>query len=285
MPAPSTLLLYTVLMLLLTIFTYVQARQKESNFKYKTALGYLYITEISFMFFLFLLLFSSPLSPFTYKETSNLKVFLDFFTVYQITVFIFSRTIKSVSDQPYKFYILMLKRVDIMFAKKQWNALQEYSKELKEKFPVDHFNKAIYTRKNHLHAEIELFLTRLELIELKNEVLKGMTPEGLMAYQNEQLEENIDIWSLEDTITVLREHIELEVAQTELLLEEEEVHWSGSIALILVPILERKISESRNRIVQRTTTYINVVVNFLTTYHFYIINLMLIIITLILTIH
>ena len=277
MPAPSSIFLFTFLMMLFAIFIYVRARKNRSSYRYLTAVAYIYVTEIAFMYFLFVLIFSSQHLPFTYHETSNLKVFLDFFTVYQITILIFSRTLLNASNKPYRLYILMLKRADIMLAKNQWNSLRAYSEKLKTKFPEDQFNKSMETKRRELYKAIDLILQRNDLNNQKSKLLNELSQEELENYKSEQRKKNDERWSLEKAIDEVREHVQLEIAQVELLLEEEEVHLSGSIALILIPVLEGKLLGSKNKFVQKTKNIVDVIVNFSKSYRLIIINLLLIV--------
>ncbi len=237
------------------------------------------------MYFLFVLIFSSQHLPFTYHETSNLKVFLDFFTVYQITILIFSRTLLNASNKPYRLYILMLKRTDIMLAKNQWNSLRAYSEKLKTKFPEDQFNKSMETKRRELYKAIDLILQRNDLNNQKSKLLNELSQEELENYKSEQRKKNDERWSLEKAIDEVREHVQLEIAQVELLLEEEEVHLSGSMALIIIPVLEKKLLESKNRFVQKIKEYYKGTFKLLKQYRFVVISLILMIILMLILIY
>lgn len=267
MPEPLSILNFIIVSLMCTAIAFVLSWRKDSNLFYKVALGNVYIGEIAISFLVFVLLIDSPFSPFTYNEKSSLKVFLDFFTIYQITVILFFKTIDGIEERPYHNYLFELKRVNLNLSRQNFDLLIKDYVRLSTKNPKYFYHDFFHLSRELLSLKLELFILKGVSDPFQTQKFKAVSEVSIdgMRDRVEQGEEK----NYEESLNELKQFVENEITQIEIWLEENKDPWSGSIVLRLA--FTNKASDEFKRIRGLLHDYL---FDFL----FIIINLMIILI-------
>lgn len=169
-----------------------------------------YVSEIIFTFGLFCIVIDNTILPLAYDEKSYLKRFIDFFTVYQIGLFVILRIISSREVSTYRLLLSEIRRIRVF---------------LEGGLPLDDFYDEFEKESNNyaLHPSVRLLYkeTRLTLRVYKNS--EELFAKG--AYDESEYKESL-------------KKVHASLTSKELLIEDrlidKERGWDGSIILKLL---------------------------------------------------
>lgn len=237
------------------------AKKRTSHYMYKLSVMFTYLTEIIVMYTLFILFLKYAPPPISYDEKSSVKIFIDFFTFYQISVFILTKSISNISDKQYKTYLILLRKTKINLEAQRWSRLEVIKNDINKPENKYKFGQTINKAIESLSELIEIVVSQKNKNETKI---------------NDQQSE----LKFSEMLNEVVRKIDIEIAETELLLEEFN-RWSGSITLSLAPDLIQIYKIVREDKYKRYRRF-NVLVSFIKNYHYYIVKLIVILILILL---
>ncbi|QUP88751.1 hypothetical protein KD909_15080 (plasmid) [Exiguobacterium sp. PFWT01] len=206
---PLAIAIVPLVTLLFTVISYVLAKKRRSNLLYVTAIVYVYLTEISLMYTLFVYYLSSGIMETSYNETSSIKVFIDFYTIYQIGVIVYIKSIDNISSRPYEEYLSRLKKIQMRLEADDWSGLQLL-------WADDITEKPNYLFNEEVEMDHEETYKQLRSIILSNGI--GHHFDLTEDYIGKEINE-------------FRLHLNKQIHNYEGYIEEKNSHWSGSLFL------------------------------------------------------